>query len=196
MEPLKRIPLGSGLGGGSSDAATVLLVLNRLWACGLETAELAELGTRLGADVPVFVHGRSALATGIGERLQPVELGERHYLLVFPGYSVSTGAVFADPGLKRDSKPVSPERALAGEGGNDCEEVVRRLHPGVDELLRSLRRAGDARLTGTGSTVFLPMADKSQAIATARSLKNLYNVRAVGGVDRSPLHDLLESGGE
>jgi 4-diphosphocytidyl-2-C-methyl-D-erythritol kinase len=192
---VKRIPLGSGLGGGSSDAATVLLVLNRLWDCRLNLDELAELGARLGADVPVFVRGHSALAEGVGERLRPVGLGRRHYVLVFPGISVSTAEIFADPDLPRDSVPLDPQRAMAGEGGNDCEQVVRRRYPKIAAVLDDLQRWGRPRLTGTGSAIFIPQPSGEQAESTARSLKTLYNVRAVRGVDRSALHERLDAGG-
>jgi len=189
----KRIPLGSGMGGGSSDAATVLLVLNRLWACGLELAELARLGIRLGADVPVFVHGTSALGTGIGDRLRPVSLGPRHYVLVFPGIEIGTREVFGDPDLVRNSAPIGLPEALAGAGRNDCEAVVRKRYPALAELLERLQRWGQPRMTGTGSGIFLEMESAEEAIGAAHEMKTLYNVRAVSGVDRSPLHDRLDA---
>jgi 4-diphosphocytidyl-2-C-methyl-D-erythritol kinase len=189
----KRIPPGSGLGGGSSDAATVLLALNRLWNCGLDTNDLAALGRGLGADVPVFVHGRSALAEGIGDQLQPVRLGDRHYVLVFPGFSVSTAEVFADAGLARDSAPISLEEALAGGGWNDCEPVVLRRFPELATLMESLARWGRPAMTGTGSTIFIPMPDRANAMSAANEMKTLYNVRAVRGVDESPVLDVLYS---
>ena len=191
----KNVPMGAGLGGGSSDAATVLCVLNRLWACGLSGTELAGLGARLGADVPVFVMGHSALAVGVGERLEPVELGARHYVLVFPGLAIPTREVFADPDLKRDSQPISRVEALAGGGRNDCEPVVRRRYPRVAEIMDALAPWGQPMMTGTGSAVFLPMASREQAISAAREMKTLYNVRAVSGVDRSPLHRVLDTAG-
>jgi 4-diphosphocytidyl-2-C-methyl-D-erythritol kinase len=188
----KRIPPGSGMGGGSSDAATVLLVLNRLWDCGLGLDELASLGASLGADVPVFVHGRSAMAEGIGERLEPVSLGSPHYILVFPAFSVSTHAVFSDPMLARDSKPVSLSMALAGEGRNDCEVVVRQRFPVLARVLDALEKWGHPVMTGTGSGIFIPMRDEKSAISAAKEMKTLYNVRAVRGVDQSPLHKRLD----
>lgn len=192
----KRIPLGSGMGGGSSNAATVLLALNRLWGCGLGLPELSALGVRLGADVPVFVRGRSALATGIGDQLSPVCLGRRHYLLVFPGIDIGTQEIFTDPDLVRDSEELSMESALAGEGRNDCEAVVRKRFPAMAEALDGLRKWGRPRMTGTGSGIFLKMDSEKQAHAAARELKTLYNVRAVTGVDRSPLHDRLDAFGK
>ncbi len=188
----KRIPPGSGMGGGSSDAATVLLVLNRRWGCGLELTDLADLGASLGADVPVFVLGRTALARGMGERLEPVELGLRHYVLVFPGFPVSTAGVFSDDCLARDSKPVSLSDALNGSGRNDCEPVVSRRYPDFAEVMQSLQKWGRPRMTGTGSGIFIAMPDEKSAKSAAEDMKNLYNVRAVRGVDRSSVHAELD----
>lgn len=195
IEVKKKIPIGAGLGGGSSDAATVLVVLNRLWGCGLESTELADLGLKLGADVPVFVYGRSAMATGVGEVLAPVSLGERHYTLVLPELQVSTARVFADEGLERKSRPISLSEAVAGGGRNDCQPVACAMHPELGELIEYLKDFGAPRMSGTGSAVFLPMPDGEAAKSTAkallgasaRDLKCRYNVRAVGGRDRSPL---------
>jgi len=195
IEVKKRIPAGSGLGGGSSDAATVLVVLNRLWGCGLELHELASIGIRLGADVPVFVKGRSALATGLGDELQPVDLGDRHYLLVFPGFSISTGNVFMHPDLPRKSSMISLAEALGGAGRNDCELVVKKQFPQLKQMLEDLQQWGETRMTGTGSTLFISMPDEKTAKSTAQAMKCRYNVRAVRGVDRSPLHEMLDSGG-
>lgn len=192
IEVTKRIPAGAGLGGGSSDAATVLVVLNRLWDCRLTMDDLANLGRQLGADVPVFVRGRSALATGIGDRLQPLALGERFYLLVFPDFPVSTSEIFSDPGLPRDSSPISVREVLDGKGINDCESVVIRRYPAFENIIRELSETGEARMTGTGSGIFIPMPDKKSAIDAAQKIKCRYNVRAVRGVDRSLLHDLLD----
>jgi 4-diphosphocytidyl-2-C-methyl-D-erythritol kinase len=191
----KNVPLGSGLGGGSSDAATVLLVLNRLWGCGLDLPELAALGLRLGADVPVFVRGHTALAAGIGDQVEAVELGDRHYVLVLPAVSISTRSVFGDPDLTRNSTPISLAEACAGKGRNDCEAVVRKRYPAMAEALDTLRRWGRPVMTGTGSGIFLSMESHKQAMSAAREIKSLYNVRAVSGVDRSPLHALLEADG-
>jgi len=191
----KNIPLGSGLGGGSSDAATVLLVLNRLWGCGLDPVSLAALGVQLGADVPLFVHGHTAMASGIGDRLQPVDLGRRHYVLVFPALSIATRDVFTNPDLPRDSRPIDLSEVLAGAGRNDCEVVVRRHYPVMAAALETLRRWGRPTMTGTGSGIFLQMESAEEAMSTAREIKTLYNVRAVSGVDRSPLHEMLNASG-
>lgn len=191
IEVEKRVPLGSGLGGGSSDAATVLLVLNRLWDCGLSLDDLAVLGETLGADVPVFVRGRTALATGIGERLRPIRLGKRHYVLVFPGIPVSTAEVFNDPALVRNSPQIGTDEILAGAGWNDCEPVVRKRYPAIDQAMRALAEWGRVRMTGTGSTLFIEMNDEKQANSAAREIKSLYNTRAVTGVDCSTVHQKL-----
>jgi len=187
----KRIPLGAGLGGGSSDAATTLLVLNRLWRCELDLGHLAELGLALGADVPVFVHGRSALASGIGERLEAVTLGARHYVLILNPQRISTRQVFGDPQLARDSRPISLSSALAGVGRNDCEAVARKLYPELEIIMKELEVWGEPRMTGSGSCVFMAMPDEKTAISTAHEINCRYNVRAVRGLDRSPVHEML-----
>ena len=146
------------------------------------------MGLALGADVPLFIHGHSAVGTGVGDRLEPVALGRTHYVLVDAGFPVSTREVFAHPALRRDSKPLDPASARRGDGRNDCEPVVRALYPELDRMMRDLARWGDPRLTGTGSTVYLAMPDPDSAIRTADALKCRYNVRAVGGLDRSPVH--------
>ena len=183
----KRIPMGAGLGGGSSDAATVLSVLNRLWSCGLSRRQLAELGLELGADVPVFVYGYSAWAEGRGEKLQAVTLGPRHYVLVFPEVSISTAEIFAHPSLKRDSEPVEmfPDRLRPGR--NDCTPVVLHLYPELRRLVEELSAWGEPQMSGTGSTFFLSFDTKKNAIEAASELECRYNVRPVSGVDRSDL---------
>ena len=195
IEVKKRIPAGAGLGGGSSDAATVLVVLNRLWGCGLDIDDLASMGIRLGADVPVFVRGYSAFASGLGEELQSVDLGDRYYLLVFPGFSISTRDVFMHPDLPKKTSKISLAEALAGAGRNDCELVVKKQFPHLKQMLKDLQQWGPARMSGTGSTLFISMPDEKTAKSTAQAMKCRYNVRAVRGVDRSPLHEILDSGG-
>ena len=157
----KHIPLGGGLGGGSSDAATTLLALNHLWGCGLRLEALAALGIRLGADVPVFVHGHAAWAEGVGEILLPADPAEVWYVVLAPRVSVSTAEVFAGFDNNPDLTPVSPPITIrdfhAGRTRNDLEPVIRRLIPDVDNALTWLRNFGDARMTGSGACVFLPV---------------------------------------
>ena len=189
IDLIKNIPMGAGLGGGSSDAATVLVALNRLWSCGQTPQQLAEAGLELGADVPVFVHGHSALAQGRGEKLHAVTLGSRYYLLVFPEFSISTAQVFQHPELKRDSNPVDLMNTGLRAGRNDCEAVVMKIYPQIERIMQDLSAWGRPRMSGTGSTLFLTFADKKAAIGAASELKCRYNVRAVAGVDRSRLLD-------
>ncbi len=194
----KRIPQGGGLGGASSDAATVLVALNRLWGCGLSTDELAALALELGADVPLFVRGRSAFAEGVGEQLAPVTLGATHYVLVMPGIHVSTAAVFADPDLERATPPIGRSQprvfgaSLYSSTRNDCEPVALRLHPALATVAEELADYGPVRMTGTGSAFFIPVARKSEAIRVTTALETRYNARAVRGVDQSALLDRLD----
>ncbi len=160
----KRLPLGGGLGGGSSDAATTLLALNRLWQTGLSRDALAALGLKLGADVPVFVHGHAAWAEGVGEVLTPVDPPEDWYVVLVPPVHVATAAVFQDPQLTRQSPPITIRDFLAGRVRNDLEPVVRRRYPEVDRALTWLSRFGNARLTGSGACVFLSAAGERQAL--------------------------------
>ncbi len=153
----KRIPIGGGLGGGSSDAATTLIALNRMWRLGLSTAELMELGLRLGADVPVFIGGRTAWAEGVGERLSPLTLADQWYLVLAPPVSVSTARIFAGYKLTPDSRPITIRDFLAGMGRNDLESMVGEIYPEIGSVLRWLGQHGVARMTGTGSSVFLPV---------------------------------------
>lgn len=190
----KRVPAGAGLGGGSSDAATVLVALNRMWGCGLRLDELASIGARLGADVPVFVRGRSAWAEGVGERLAPLELGPRHYVLVFPPVHVSTAALFAAPELVRDSAPLDPAEFDPDAGDNAFEPLVRERYPVIDAAMRDLESEGRPRLTGTGSCIYLSVKDKLCADAITRRLECRYNVRSVAGIDRSPVLNRHQGG--
>ena len=191
IELLKRIPMGAGLGGGSSDAATVLCALNQLWACGLTGQQLAGLGLELGADVPVFVNGYSALAEGRGEKLQAVSLGQRHYVLVFPGLNISTADVFRHPLLKRDSSPVDLSSISLRCGRNDCEAVALLMYPELKIVIQELSEWGQPLMSGTGSTFFLSFPDKKTAMRAASELECRYNVRPVSGVDRSYLLDRM-----
>jgi len=183
----KHVSAGAGLGGGSSDAATVLLALNELWSCGLSRMELSRLGARLGADVPAFVHGLSAWAGGRGDQLEPVSLGDRHYVLVFPDVHVSTADLFAAADLKRDCASVDFNGFDPLTGVNVFEPVVRARYPAVDQAMRELQAHGRPRLTGTGSCIFLPVEDKFSAESITHQLECRYNVCCVDGVDRSPV---------
>lgn len=191
----KHLPTGGGLGGGSSDAATTLLALNHLWGTGLSLPELARIGLGLGADVPVFVHGRTSWGEGIGERLLPLDLAPSWYVVLCPDGPVSTAEVFADPELTRDSAPIRIPAFLAGGGRNDCEPVVRRRHPRVAQALDWLGEFGEARMSGTGACVFLACADQEQAhrIGAEARLAG-WSVLVAGARDRSAVHARIEAG--
>ena len=189
----KRIPAGGGLGGGSSDAATVLRVLDRLWDTRLGEARLAGLGLELGADVPVFVHGRNAWAQGVGEELQALELPAAWYLLVDPGVHVPTRELFQAPELTREAAPATISDFVSGAVlGNAFEPVLRRRQPRVDAALTELSRHGQARLTGTGSGCFVEFGTEAQARAAASSLPPGWRSVVAAGASRSPLLDALE----
>jgi 4-diphosphocytidyl-2-C-methyl-D-erythritol kinase len=179
----KRIPAGGGLGGGSSDAATVLRTLNTLWNLHWPLSRLAELGLELGSDVPVFVHGCNAFASGRGEVLTPVELPPRWFLIVHPGVSVATREVFAAPDLTRDTPPLTI-RAVPPDGGrNDCEPVVRARYPEVARALALLAPQG-ARLTGTGACVFVAAPTREAAIGLAHDLPATWQTFVARGLQR------------
>jgi len=187
IEVAKRLPMQGGVGGGSSDAATVLVALNELWGLRLPDDELAALGLALGADVPVFVHGTAAWAEGVGERLTPLDFPEPVFLLVRPDATVSTADVFKAPELTRDSPAITIRSFLLTGGRNDCEPVVRRRFPAVAEALDWLDQFAPARLTGTGSCVYAAMPDESQARAVLASLPSRWTGYVVRGLNRSPL---------
>lgn len=184
----KRIPMGGGLGGGSSDAATVLVALNRLWDCGLDESALADLGLGLGADVPVFVRGRSAWAEGVGEELVPVTLPARWYVVVDPRVSVPTAPLFQAPELTRDARPTTIPRFLAGaETSNAFEPVVSARYPAVAAALRWLEPFGRPRLSGSGGCVFLDVDTEAEASALASACPREWSALVACGVNRSPL---------
>jgi 4-diphosphocytidyl-2-C-methyl-D-erythritol kinase len=186
----KRIPMGEGLGGGSSDAATCLVALNRLWGLNWPTADLAALGLKLGADVPVFVYGRAAWAEGVGERLTPLHPPlappEVNYLIIKPNVFVSTKDVFQDPDLTRNSPPITIHGFLAAGGRNDCLGVVRRRYPEVARAIDWLSRFGAARLTGTGACVFMA-CDTMQGRDIARGVPPGFDAFLACGLNDSPL---------
>ncbi|HVS75388.1 MAG TPA: 4-(cytidine 5'-diphospho)-2-C-methyl-D-erythritol kinase [Steroidobacteraceae bacterium] len=187
----KRIPMGGGLGGGSSDAATALLALNRLWDCGLGIEELARLGLPLGADVPVFVRGFSAWAEGVGERLTPIELPARWYVVIHPGVGVSTRDVFQSAELTRNSPLITIRAFFEAGGRNDCEPVVRALCPEVAAALDWLSRHAPARLTGTGSCIFASCATAIEAERIAARVPDEWTSFVARGLDISPAHRSL-----
>ena len=170
IELIKRLPMGGGIGGGSSDAATTLLGLDYLWQTRLGVDRLAAIGLTLGADVPVFVRGRAAFAEGVGERLQPVELSEPWYLVVAPQVSVSTAEIFSDPELTRNTPAITVRSLLAGGGHNDCQPVVERRYPEVRNALSLLNKLVPARMTGTGACVFGSFPNKGEADKVCRQL--------------------------
>jgi 4-diphosphocytidyl-2-C-methyl-D-erythritol kinase len=184
----KRLPLGGGLGGGSSDAATTLIALNRLWGTNLPVDELAGLGLELGADVPVFVRGSSAWAEGVGEALTPIELPPAWYVVLVPPVSVSTAEVFADPKLTRHTPPITIRDFLAGRGRNDLEPVVCRRHPEVARALEWLRRYGDARMTGSGGCVFLAVPDEAAGREILAKVSPPVSGFVARGLGRHPIY--------
>lgn len=191
----KRLPMGGGIGGGSSDAATTMLGLNRLWQLGLSIEELAVLGLRLGADVPVFVQGQAAWAEGVGEHLMPVEIPEPWYLVLTPNAHVSTAEVFNHAALTRHTPAITLAAFLGGglslSLANDCENVVRKLSPEVDAALIWLAQHGPARMTGTGACCFLACAD--QATAKALLAQSPIPGFVARGMNRSPAHLALST---
>jgi 4-diphosphocytidyl-2-C-methyl-D-erythritol kinase len=205
LRVLKHIPAGAGLGGGSSDAATTLIALNRLWNTALNRAQLAELALELGADVPFFVGGCNAFAEGRGERLSPIALSAAHYALIWPQVHVSTKEIFEDPGLTRNTKAtkISDFSAAAGWlriddgpvprtapvlfGSNDLETVARRRFPDIDRVVAHLARFGPTRMTGSGSAVFMVASSEASAHAAVADLPAGWSGWAVRGLTEHPL---------
>jgi 4-diphosphocytidyl-2-C-methyl-D-erythritol kinase len=188
----KRIPAGAGLGGGSSNAATTLLALNHLWQLQLPRDELQALGATLGADVPVFVGGRTAWAEGIGEVLTPVDLEQRWYVIITPCCHVSTSQIFSHLQLTRNTSPIKMAAFFEGYSRNDCQQLVRTLYPAVDESLSWLNRFGEARLTGTGSSVFAGFGTESEARAVLRQLPGQWTGVVARGLNQSPVTASLD----
>ena len=188
----KRIPAGAGLGGGSSNAATTLLALNHLWQLKLPRDELQALGATLGADVPVFVGGRTAWAEGIGEVLTPVDLEQRWYVIITPDCHVSTRQIFSHLQLTRNTSPIKMAAFFEGYSRNDCQQLVRTLYPAVDESLSWLNRFGEARLTGTGSSVFAGFGTESEARVVLQQLPGQWTGVAARGLNQSPATASLE----
>lgn len=195
IEVEKNLPMGGGLGGGSSDAATMLLGLNALWDLGLSIDFLAALGLRLGADVPVFVRGYAAWGEGVGEHLVPLpDLPEPWYLVVVPPCHVATGAIFSSEELTRDNKIITIADFVAGQQENHCLPVVATLYPPIAEALQAVANyAGSAKLTGTGACVFGEFADESKARDAAEKLSTKWSVFVAKGMNQSPTHRALQA---
>jgi 4-diphosphocytidyl-2-C-methyl-D-erythritol kinase len=190
----KRIPMGGGLGGGSSDAATTLVALNRLWGLDLPPARLAEIGLTLGSDVPVFVYGSSAWAEGRGELLTAVELPERWFLVIHPGVTVPTAQIFQAPELTRNSPAITLRAVFQTGGRNDCESVVRARFPEVAAALDWLERLVPARLTGTGACLFAQFATAIEAERIAAQVPDRWTSFVVRALNTSPVHERLRWG--
>jgi 4-diphosphocytidyl-2-C-methyl-D-erythritol kinase len=196
IEVQKNLPMGGGLGGGSSDAATTLLALNRLWGIDLPREVLMDLGLTLGADVPIFIHGQSAWAEGVGEKLTPVDLPEPWYVVVVPPCHVPTAKVFSSERLTRNNKPIKISNFLEGMQANDCLPVVSAIYPEIRSAISDLASRGvHARLTGTGACLFAACDTKAQADGVAGSLQDKWSAFVAKGMNRSLLHQALGQSG-
>lgn len=187
----KRLPMGGGLGGGSSNAATVLVALNHLWQCHLSEDELATIGLTLGADVPVFVRGRAAFAEGVGEVLTPVDVAEKWYLVAHPGVSIPTPVIFGDPELPRNTPVRSIDTLLNCEFANDCEVIARKRFREVDDVLSWLLEYAPSRLTGTGACVFAEFDTELAARQVLEQAPEWLQGFVAKGVNLSPLKQAL-----
>lgn len=185
----KHIPMGGGLGGGSSDAATTLIALDRLWGLNLPRERLQEIGLRLGADVPVFIHGRNCFAEGVGERFTDVAVPDAWYLLSFPAVQVPTAAIFRSPDLQRATPAIRPADWRPGFGHNDLEPVACALYPEVARHLSELRRFGDARMTGSGACCFVSFETRAEAERSRQALPADIRSEIIRGL---PLHPLAK----
>lgn len=188
----KNLPMGGGLGGGSSDAATTLLALNHLWGAGLSVAELKALGLALGADVPVFIEGVAAWGEGVGEHLTPLDLQESWYVVVVPDCHVATGRIFNDPDLTRNSPPITIRDFFEGQTDNHCLPIVTMAYPEVSVALKALSAVGVARLTGTGACVFAAYDTESEALEASSRLDSSWRTFVARGMNRSPVLGYLK----
>ena len=191
----KRLPMGGGLGGGSSDAATTLIALNHLWQAGCTRAELMALGLQLGADVPFFLFGRNAFAEGVGEVLTPLAIPECWFAVIEPGVAVPTASIFASKDLTRDSKPVTISdfsRGPIGFGKNDLQVVASRLFPPVRHAIEWLSSYGEARMTGSGACVFCPFGSEHEADQVVGAVPEGWKAWKARGIARHPLDHLLD----
>lgn len=188
----KRLPMGGGIGGGSSNAATTLLVLNKLWNCQLGEEELAALGLTLGADVPIFIQGKTAFAEGVGEKLQPVSLPTKHYLVLFPDCHVSTAEIFSAANLPRNSAKMNFNDYSFANTQNDCQELVCERYPNVAKALHWLLEYAPSRMTGTGACVFAIFEQRQDALNVQSLLPKGSTSFVAEGVDTSPLHNEIQ----
>lgn len=187
----KRLPMGGGLGGGSSNAATTLVALNYLWQCQLTQDELACIGLEIGADVPIFIHGLAAWAEGVGEKLISISPVEPWYIVIIPNCHVSTAEIFSSAELTRDCEPITIPRFLSGEGINVCETVVQRNYPEVARANKWLQQFARARMTGTGACVFASFSSKVEAQEVLNKLPDDWRGFVAKGCNQSPLAALL-----
>lgn len=190
IELEKNLPMGGGIGGGSSDAATTLLAINQLWQCQLDTDQLAEIGLKLGADVPVFVRGHAAWAEGVGEIITPASPIEPWYIVLTPDCHINTGEIFSHQRLTRDTPKMKIAPALEGDIGNyrnDCQAIVSELYPQVKLAIQSLNQYGRARLTGTGACVFAAFNSEEEARSAFSKLPERDKGFITKGLNISPL---------
>ena len=187
----KVLPMGGGLGGGSSNAASVLVGLNRLWQCGLTQQDLMSLGVQLGADVPVFIFGQSAWAEGVGEQLEAIELPEKWFLVLKPSINVSTAKVFSNSQLRRDCPAITIRDFLTGQTGNVCEQPVREMYPEVNEALNDLARFAESKLTGTGACVYASFDSKEAAQQAFTKLSVKWAGFIARGMNQAPLKEFF-----
>ena len=188
----KQLPMGGGIGGGSSNAATTLVALNQLWHCGRSTDELAELGLSLGADVPIFVRGDTAFANGVGEELTPARLPTQWYLVVNPAVHISTAEIFSLPELPRDTPAMTWENYSFDKTRNDCQQIVCNRYPEVANLLHWLIHYAPSRMTGTGACVFATFTDQDKANEVQAKLPATWHSFVAKGVNHSPLQQKLQ----
>ncbi|MDX1811657.1 MAG: 4-(cytidine 5'-diphospho)-2-C-methyl-D-erythritol kinase [Gammaproteobacteria bacterium] len=184
---IKRLPMGGGLGGGSSDAATTLLALNRLWNLNLTKQTLMEIGLTLGADVPVFIFGHSAWAEGVGEKLEAVNLPEKWFLTLFPNIHINTGTIFSSSELTRDKDPIKIRDFLQGATENVCQPVVEKHYPEVTEALNWLNQFSPARLTGTGACIFAAFDSKQAALTVSQQVPDKWQHFVAKGLNKTPI---------
>ncbi|MBT0587326.1 4-(cytidine 5'-diphospho)-2-C-methyl-D-erythritol kinase [Alteromonas oceanisediminis] len=192
----KQLPMGGGIGGGSSNAATVLCVLNQLWQCGLDPQSLCKLGLTLGADVPVFIHGKTVFAEGVGEKFYPISLPSKWYLVANPRCHIATADVFKSPELTRNTPPIRVEDYDFGATRNDCQDLVIDRYPEVANLLQWLVHYAPSRMTGTGACVFSVFNSQSEAEETLKQLPSKWSGFVAQGLSESPLVAALSTVGQ